>query len=253
MVIALVSDIHGNIEALEAVIADIGDRECDAIWCLGDIIGYGPNPRECLKIAVNFFDWSLIGNHEEAIMFIPEDFNQYAKQAVQWTRDTLNSSAFPKDENRKLWDYLDTLRETHQERDGRWLFVHGSPRQPIREYVMPKDALDSRKMTDIFRMVSKTCFAGHTHVPGAFTQQGTFLHPTQIKHEFNLASEGKVFINIGSIGQPRDQDNRACYCTIDGDLLRWHRVKYDYISTMKKIKECPGLASFLADRLAQGK
>ena len=159
--LAIVSDIHANIEALDAVLGDIATRDVKDILCLGDIIGYGPNPRECLKLAMKFFKFSLIGNHEEAIMLIAEDFNERARQAVEWTRSQLNNRSLPKDERHLLWNYLDKLSKLEKVEKGRFLFVHGSPRIPTKEYIMPRDIHDAAKMKAIFEQVNQILFCGH--------------------------------------------------------------------------------------------
>jgi hypothetical protein len=136
---ALISDIHGNVPALEAVLADIDRRGVDSILCLGDVIGYGPEPRETLRRA---FEWEvvLLGNHEEAAMYYAEDFNDRARQALDWTRDQLNSRDHSPEENSRLWAFLGEMPQRY-ELEGA-LLVHGSPRDPVREYMLPRDAHD---------------------------------------------------------------------------------------------------------------
>ncbi|MBI4614374.1 MAG: metallophosphoesterase family protein [Planctomycetes bacterium] len=251
---AIISDIHANLEALEAVMADLDKRNPEEIFCLGDIVGYGPNPRECIEICKRA-KWSLLGNHEEAVLFHAEDFNAKARRAVDWTREQLNSSEYDRVKNNALWDYLGDLKK--KKKVGDILFVHGSPRQPTREYVLPKDAEDTEKMTEIFDGFDWICFAGHTHIAGVFYPNGDkfdFRYAAQLANEYKLArSEGKRFINVGSIGQPRDGDNRACYVTYDDEIVRFHRIEYDYKTTMKKIYEVEDLADYLAKRLEEGR
>ena len=247
---AIISDIHANIEALEVVKADMDAKGITEILCLGDIIGYGPNPREAIGIA-RAARFSLLGNHEEAVLFHAEDFNAKARRAIDWTRDQLNSSS-NKEENYALWDYLGDLKKEVTEGD--ILYVHGSPRQPTREYVLPNDIKDAEKMSEIFDGFEMICFCGHTHIPGVFSENGTkFTYARQLKNEFVLERKEKVLINVGSVGQPRDSDNRACYMTVDGDVIRWHRLEYDFKKTMAKIRETDDLADYLADRLRDGR
>ncbi len=251
---AIISDIHANLEALEKVIEDIDRRSIQEIFCLGDIIGYGPNPRECIEICRRA-QWSLLGNHEEAVLFHAEDFNAKARRAVDWTRNQLNSSEFDRVKNNALWDYLGELKK--KKREGDILYVHGSPRQPTREYVLPKDAEDTEKMSEIFEGFGRVCFAGHTHIAGVFYPNKDayeFRYAAQIGNEYRLDNGvGKVFINVGSVGQPRDGDNRACYITMDEEIVRFHRLEYDYKKTMKKIYEIEDLADYLAKRLEEGR
>ena len=249
MKLALVSDIHSNIEAFHQVLQHIEEQSVDEILCLGDIIGYGPNPRECIEIARNF-SFNLLGNHEEAVLFLAEDFNQKARQAIDWTRDQLNSQEHPVEENHEMWNFLGGLRKKVQREDV--LYVHGSPRIPTREYVMPRDVNNREKMDDIFRQIPKTCFVGHTHVPGVFTEDFQFFHTSMLQNRYELEGH-KVLINIGSVGQPRDGDNRSSYVTFDGKTIEWHRIAYEFETTMEKIRSAKGLPDYLADRLREGR
>ena len=131
-------------------------------------------------------------------------------------------------------------------------YVHGSPRGPTREYVLPRDANDKKKMKDIFAHLEDYCFCGHTHTPGIFTGDG-FTHPSDMFELYMLGTDEKVLINVGSVGQPRDGDPRPCYVTFDGDTVVWRRVEYDYEPTCEKIYAADGLDNFLADRLREGR
>ncbi|MHC4841777.1 MAG: metallophosphoesterase family protein, partial [Planctomycetota bacterium] len=146
MRIAIVSDIHANIEALTAVMADIDSYGVEKIICLGDLVDYGPNPREVLDIAMERFDVCLLGNHEEALMMVAEDFNERAMRSVEWTREQLNGDDLSSEKRRAYWNYLDSLSATKSHKQGDLLFVHGSPRRPTHEYVFPKDSLDEAKI-----------------------------------------------------------------------------------------------------------
>jgi diadenosine tetraphosphatase ApaH/serine/threonine PP2A family protein phosphatase len=248
-VYAIISDIHSNIEALDAVLSDIAAHAVDRIVCLGDVIGYGPNPRECLDVVARC-EFVLIGNHEAGLLQVAEDFNDRARRALEWTRGTLNSPAFPKERNYAYWDQIDCFVET-KVADGAF-FVHGSPRDPVREYVMPADALNRPMMEEIFaRYEQHACFAGHTHVPGVFTLNRGFEHQSALPDKVQLRE--KSFVNIGSVGQPRDGDNRASYVIVDGDVVTFRRVRYDFETTMAKIRRVPELDDFLARRLKIGK
>ena len=246
---AIISDIHSNIEAMNAVLADVAAHPVDRLYCLGDVIGYGPNPRECLDL-VKRCEFILIGNHEAGLLQVAEDFNDRARRALEWTRETLNSPEFPKETNYGYWDQIDRFVETYRTDDA--MFVHGSPRDPIREYVMPASALDRSMMTEIFGMIEgRVCFAGHTHVPGLFTLDRGFVHQSELPERVRLPA--KCFVNIGSVGQPRDGDNRSSYVLVDGDEVIFRRVPYDFETTMAKIRRIPALDDFLARRLKSGK
>jgi predicted phosphodiesterase len=170
---AIVSDIHSNIEALEAVLDDIHENECEEIVCLGDLLGYGPSPRQVLKIAMDLFEFTLLGNHEEGILYQPVGFNWKAEASAWWTKDQLKSPHYPAHENRKYWTYLEQMPRfaTH----GDVLYVHASPIDPTREYVMPEACYNPEFMTAIFKKIKRVAFGGHTHLPGIFFENRPFL------------------------------------------------------------------------------
>jgi len=247
--IAVISDIHANLEALEAVLADIATKRVESIFCLGDVVGYGPDPKACLDRAMAF-EFTIMGNHDHAVFMEPAGFNTPAEDAVFWTRRMLDAEP---DEATRLrrWEFLARMDE-YRETDS-VLFVHGSPRRPMHEYLFPDDAeLGLQRLMETFDLVQHVCFVGHTHLPGAFTETYEFLTPPEIGHKFTIG-ERKAIINVGSVGQPRDLDPRACYVTLDGREVRWHRVPYDPKKTMEKILATSELDDFLANRLAEGR
>ena len=250
MLRAIISDLHSNTEALEAVLADIEKRGCERIVCLGDVIGYGPEPRETLK-RVSDWEVTLLGNHEEACMYHPEGFNERARIALEWTRDQLNRRDTPPEENYKLWSLIGAMPTTHQIDNA--LLVHGSPRDPVREYMLPRDAQDLGKMREVFeRMPCDFCFVGHSHVPGVYTEQPAFLTPSRYPDGYRR-TQGKALVNVGSVGQPRDGDTRASYATFDGEAVFFHRVEYDFRKTQQKILATGVLPRYLAARLQEGR
>ena len=207
----LISDIHGNLEALEVVLDDIKSKGITEVFCLGDSIGYGPNPPECIDRVMEGCTVTLLGNHDQGAMFDPDGFNIGAERAIFWTREQLESP-HDRDNNERRWEFLGMLPRSH--RQDPFLFVHGSPRNPLSEYIFPEDIYNHRKMERLFQLVEKYCFQGHTHVPGVFTEGYQFYAPEEIDNEYTLG-EGKVMINVGSVGQPRDGDPRACYVILD--------------------------------------
>jgi diadenosine tetraphosphatase ApaH/serine/threonine PP2A family protein phosphatase len=248
---ALISDIHGNYEALVAVFEDISGQNVAEVLCLGDIIGYGPNPCECLDRVIKDCRVTILGNHDQAALFDPDGFNPVALQAIYWTRDQLESLGNGEVVNRR-WDFLGELPRTHTE--GKYLYVHGSPREPTNEYVFPEDVYNQRKMDALFGRIETYCFQGHTHIPGVFTEQREFISPEECEYEYPLG-EGKVMINVGSVGQPRDNDPRSCYVVVDDEkrLVSFRRVDYDIERTAKKIYDVPELDNMLGDRLKSGR
>jgi len=245
---AFISDIHSNLEALEAVLTDIRVQGISEIYCLGDVVGYGPNPRECIDKAMEC-KVCLLGNHDQGALFDPEGFNSGAERAIFWTRNQLESLGGNSDGFRR-WDFLGELPRNYQEGD--LLFVHGSARNPLNEYVFPEDTYNQRKMEKLFALIPRHVFQGHTHVPGVFTENCRFFSPDELQYEYRLTDE-KAMINVGSVGQPRDSDPRSCYVVLDGDLVRFRRVEYPVEETIKKIYEIPELDNFLGDRLRDGR
>jgi predicted phosphodiesterase len=249
---AIVSDIHGNLEALDAVLADIQAQQIDEIYCLGDVIGYGPNPRECIDRVLEF-KLCVLGNHDQGALFDPEGFSSGAERAIFWTREQLECAEHNGDQgqqNLRRWNFLCELPRTH--REGNVMYVHGSARNPLNEYVFPEDIYNSRKMEKIFSMIQGQCFQGHTHVPGVFTADGKFHCPADLGNRYNLGGE-KAMINVGSVGQPRDADPRASYVVLDGELVEFRRVEYPVEETIKKIYAIAELDDFLGDRLREGR
>lgn len=244
---AILSDIHGNLAALEAVLEDVASQGVDEIVCLGDIVGYGPQPCECLDRAMEF-SFSILGNHDNSALFDPEGFNTAAEQAIFWTRRQLECGDDEGANIRRL-EFLAQMPRTQLE--GSMLFVHGSPRGPTNEYVFPEDTYNRRKMEKLFSLVPGICFQGHTHVPGVFTSSLQFLRPDEIGDHYSLTNE-KVMINVGSVGQPRDNDPRSCYVITDGQTVRFRRVSYDIEATVKKIEAISELDNFLGHRLREG-
>jgi len=247
---AIISDIHGNFEALESVLAHIADQKVDEIFCLGDIIGYGPNPCECLDLVIDKTEVCLLGNHDQGAMFDPEGFNSGAEKAIFWTRDQLENSPGSRDQIDRRWDFLGTLARVH--RNDPWLYVHGSPRNPVNEYVFPEDIYNQKKMEKLFGLITKGCFQGHTHVPGVFLESLEFITPDQANHVFHIKDE-KFMVNVGSVGQPRDGDPRSCYIVQEDDQISFHRVEYDPSVTAQKIYDTPDLDNFLGDRIKEGR
>ena len=150
----------------------------------------------------------------------------------------------------RRWDFLGELPRTHLEEN--MLFVHGSARNPLNEYVFPEDIYNKRKLEKIFALIPQYAFQGHTHVPGVFTESFNFFSPDELNNEYRL-DRNKAMINVGSVGQPRDGDPRACYVVLEDDLVRFRRVEYPFEKTISKIYDIPDLDNFLGDRLRDGR
>ena len=247
---AIISDIHANLPALEAVLADIEVRGIERIFCLGDVIGYGPEPRECLQMCASF-EVNLMGNHEEAVLFDPVGFNPRAKAAVEWTKQQLMNADCPREENAVLWKTLDSMKKTYEEEDV--FLAHGTPRDPIREYLFVHDCEeDPTKLEELFdSFTASTAFVGHTHIAGVFTPEPRFQNPDEIGGRFQMG-KARAIVNVGSVGQPRDGDPRSSYVVLDGDQVEFCRVEYSVEETVRRFRRTP-LPENLALRLVEGR
>lgn len=248
--IAVISDVHGNLEALEAVLTKIDALGIETIYSLGDVVGYGPDPEACVRLVTERCRLRLMGNHEHGVLHAdhPEfRFNAAAEVVLDWTRQRLQAAG--------LLDRLAGLPSSHQE--GELLFAHGTARDPLGAYLLESDgsglsafdAVAESLETDFTSF--RICFVGHNHRPFLATTEG-FLHPHDRLNEFQLPADEKLYVSVGSVGQPRDRDPRACFVTFDDLQVNYHRVGYPYAKTAAKIR-AHGLPATLADRLAAGK
>ena len=236
----LLSDIHANIAALESVLAD-AKGEFDAVWVLGDTIGYGADPSACLSAVRDLNAVVIAGNHEEAAVgkMTTKNFNPVAKEAIEWTAESLTE-----DERR----YLEGLELI--EVRGEFTLAHGSPRDPVWEYIESGPQI----IDNLEHFETKGCVVGHTHIP--FTvgvTNGESEQPDYVPGErIKLVGE-RLYINPGSVGQPRDRDPRASYVLLDLDAwdVEFRRAEYDISRTQARIQE-EGLPRFLGDRLFNG-
>lgn len=230
MRLTIISDIHANLEALTAVLEDIRVQCVDEILCLGDLVGFGPNPRECVALAMG---WRhvLLGDWDQAVLSNSTKEGIIQRQ-LPWTRQALNVGN--EDETNARWEFLRQLPSRHKE--GQLLFVHGSPSRPLDEYVFPEDIYNPRKMERIFNLTESTCFMGHTHIPGIFTERGEYFHPAELDHAFPLGP-AKSLVNVGSVGQSRDGDPRACYVLLDDQAVCFRRIDYDIDTTIRKLPD----------------
>lgn len=256
---AIISDIHSNIEALTTVLADIESRGIKTIYCLGDIIGYGPNPKECLDLVIEKTQACVMGNHDYAILYEPTNFNLGAERASFWTRNQLETEQDAKKRHGR-WEYLGsqqmrwTLPAEFNGKKSVLDFVHASPRRPINEYIFPDDVYTTpTKITAQFDRVKHICFIGHTHLPGIFLDDPDFYAPDELDNVYPIIPEERAIINVGSVGQPRDKDNRASYVYVEQNNVHFVRLEYDYKTTAKKIHDIEELDDFEADRLSEGR
>ena len=257
--IAVISDIHSNIEAFTAVLADIRSRNVERIYCLGDVIGYGPNPREAVDLAIQNCDVTIMGNHDYAVLYEPTRFNIGAENAVFWTRDQLERE----DDPEKFGSRLRFLggNDVFYVEDGSYLGVesvklcHGSPRKPVNEYLFADDANNNPgKIQASMDRVAGLAFVGHTHMPGVFTEDLEFHTVDDLDGVFEWEDGlSKAIVNVGSVGQPRDKDSRSCYVTVERGRVAYHRVEYNVEDTIGKLYNIPQLDDSLARRLSVGR
>lgn len=263
--VLIISDIHANLAALETVLNDAEGRY-DTVWCLGDLVGYGPRPNECVEIVRERAELCVVGNHDWAVLDKPgvnvEDFNPQARHAVLWTREQLS------EENRR---YLEQLPCTpvHPPRTSDILVTHASPREPVWEYVLtPSIALENFAVFD-----DLLCLVGHTHKPaiyrwrffesmaesgddhdmqGMATVDYLQLAP-QMAVRLDLSPTQRLIVNPGSVGQPRDNNPRAAYAILDLEAMTFthYRVSYPIELTQSQMREAR-LPKRLIDRLSFG-
>lgn len=240
MRIALFGDIHANLEALEAVLADADAQGCDFYICMGDVVGYNADPVACLE-RVRAMECPVVkGNHDEDASgsHSLDAMNPVAAAALMWTRGHL-------DDEQRTW--LRRLRMVRQIED--FTVVHSTLDQPANwNYVTNKfDA-----MSNFSYQFTQVCFHGHTHVPRVFVKSSKVQE--EPAESLAIEENAKYFINVGSVGQPRDGDWRACYAIYDLEhhLVVFRRVEYDLALTQRKILDA-GLPPLLAERLAEGR
>lgn len=252
--IALLSDVHGNMEAFSAVLKDIEEQGIATIINLGDTIGYGPDPESCVDLAGEKCTFNLCGNHDYAVLHEAEGFNPVARAAVDYVRSIMKPVKGDDDpEKQRRWDWLGNLEPIYECEF--FEAMHASPRQPITEYVLPSDPeLDPFKLQDIFEAMNHAiAFVGHTHFPGIIEQgHDWFLMPQTFNMSYELADR-QIIVNVGSVGQPRDRDIRSCYVIYDGHTVTYRRVAYDVEKTVDKVKSSGGLHEICGLRLREGR
>jgi predicted phosphodiesterase len=244
--IAILSDVHSNLEAFTAVLEYIHKLGIDTIYSLGDTVGYGPDPVECTHLAAAHCPVRLMGNHEYAMRFPDQlQFNPSAKIATDWTLKKLKEA--------NIFDLATDLQTSLLQKD--ILYVHGSVRCAITDYVFSEDSHGYSNFDPIVETLEKEfvrfrlCFVGHNHLPFLATTEG-FLYPHDDINEFYVVGQ-KLYISVGSVGQPRDRNPRASFVTFNGEIVKYHRVEYPVEITAKKIRKS-GLPENLADRLLLG-
>lgn len=238
---AIFSDIHSNLEALEAVFRAYENEGIDKYLCVGDIVGYAANPKECIEFIRNNKITAIAGNHDWAVAgrFDLEWFNDSTKEAVVWTQKILD---------RQETAYLFNFEIIYSEDE--FSAVHSSLNKPEEFHYLT----EKEEVNKTFSLFSKQIlFVGHTHKPGVFIMSDDDIEYRKIER-IKLYDYKKYIVNIGSVGQPRDRDNRACFCIYDSqeNTIEIKRIPYDIKSTQTKIINA-GLPAFFSARLATGR
>jgi len=244
MQIAIISDIHANLEALEAVMADISEQNIDEILCLGDVVGYGVSPNECLEIVQQRCPMVLLGNHDAAAVGLlsTHHFNIHAKIAIEWTTNSL------KPESKTYLQALPLRKVMHDS-----TFVHATPYEPNMWYYIT--SLEEAAFN--FQFFETTpCFIGHTHIPIIIVldkEKELFVHQDD-NVNFGERPDCRFLINVGSVGQPRDRNPNACYGVLDTEtkIFRHRRVAYDVAEAQAQMRK-QKMPEFLVMRLQDGR
>ena len=242
----VLADIHANLEALQAVVQDAeAAGGFDAIWSLGDIVGYGPDPGPCIDLLRSFQHLAVAGNHDRAAigLLTLHDFNALAQEALLWTREELT------DDHR---EYLGSLPLRLEE--GVFTLVHGTPRDPVWEYFHPMYTPIEALHDSFTHFTTRYCFVGHSHVPLICQETGPTFISFKEEEPFTLTRKERLVVNPGGVGQPRDGDPRPSFVLYDDDadtLLR-RRATYDIEATQRKMRRA-GLAEYLVSRLTYGR
>jgi diadenosine tetraphosphatase ApaH/serine/threonine PP2A family protein phosphatase len=266
---AILSDLHANRPALEVALADAHRRGARRYVCLGDVVGYGAEPLYCLDRVMSLCGAGAVdpdgrglepglclqGNHEFALLESAADFNPRARAAIEWTREAIASGRDGSGSGAAgYWDYIGGLEP--MQCDERAMFAHGSPRDPVREYVVPSDAKDLAKLSAMFEyMLRPVCFVGHSHVPAVYYEDQRFFRPRDTAGPYSLgvSDSMRAIVNVGSVGQPRDRDPRLSYVLFDGECVTFVRLAYDVAAAQAAIRAVPELPDYLADRLSDGR
>jgi diadenosine tetraphosphatase ApaH/serine/threonine PP2A family protein phosphatase len=242
MRLALLSDIHANLEALQGVLRDCESQQLDKICCLGDVVGYGCDPAECLALVQQSCSIVLMGNHEFAVLgkLSHETMNQVARHSLAVTKTQLVDRHLA---------YLDSLPFTAVLDDV--LLVHASPHEPERwHYILSLPAA----VCGFEAFTEQIAFFGHTHLPMIFSASSDGEHHARTGHSFDPDDDCRYLVNVGSVGQPRDDDPRACYVVYDTEAaeISYRRVEYDFRLTQQKMAKAD-VPQVLIDRLKVGR
>jgi predicted phosphodiesterase len=238
---AVISDIHSNLEALQAVVDDIREQKVDEILCLGDLVGYGPEPNGCIEMVKSMTKIIIPGNHDWAAIGLTDiyDFNTYAKEAVTWTSSVLE------DDNFNFIQKLPLIKRIQTES---LFLVHGSPIDPDQwRYILNYE--DAR--LNFAYMPDRFCLIGHSHIP-LIIEEAPNGKISVYENQYTFNEDCRYIINVGSVGQPRDGNSKASYAIFNHLSVEIRRIEYPVEATQQKMRQV-GLPSYLVERLAFGR
>lgn len=237
---AILSDVHANLDALEAVLEDLDKKNIDTIFFLGDAVGYGPNPNECIESLVRGCKILLAGNHDWGVLGLTDVtyFNLYARAAIEWTKKVITEG------NKKIISSF----PVEEEKDGDLLLVHSTPKEP-KEWNYLLTLWDAEMNFNYFE--NKLCFLGHSHQPFIIERLPSGELVTY-KKSAPIGKMERYIVNVGSVGQPRDGDPRACYALVNDEHMEIVRVSYDIEAVQEKMRK-EGLPLILIERLSIGR
>lgn len=239
--IAIISDIHSNLEALTAVLEDLREQKAEVLYCLGDVVGYGANPSECLALTRKVAPVILKGNHDAAVAGGPAsfDFNDAAQAAVAWTRKQMSADDLT---------FLAGLPYVHEIPERSMVLAHATPGEPEAFHYLLFDVAPSEALAGFS---ARFGFVGHSHVPGVYMEKAGRV--SEMALSVTLDPDARYLVNVGSVGQPRDHIPLSAYCLLDFDVgsLTIRRVEYDIPGAQQKILDA-GLPPALAARLSFG-
>ncbi len=237
---AILSDVHANLEALEAVLEDLDKKNIDDVLFLGDAVGYGPNPNECIESIVRRCKILLAGNHDWGTLGLTDIsyFNLYARAAIEWTKKTLTEG------NKKILGSL----PVKEEKGGDLFLVHSTPKEP-EEWNYLLTLWDAEMNFNYFD--NKFCFLGHSHQP-FIIERIPSKELVTYKKAVSIGKTERYIVNVGSVGQPRDGDPRACYALMNDDKIEIVRISYNVEAVQEKMRK-EGLPKMLIERLSIGR
>jgi diadenosine tetraphosphatase ApaH/serine/threonine PP2A family protein phosphatase len=246
---AIITDIHGNLEALDAVLGAIHEMRPSRIICLGDLVCYGPDSIECVRRSSEW-DVTILGDWDATLLEHNHDeWNPTLNRHIEYVRNEFGESSDA--------DFLyATIRwYKHNYIESRIHFVHGTPRDK-REWVFPEDTYTPKKLNRIAEQFDKVCICGHAHINGIYRRQSDleweFVQP-EPGACYDIGIADKTIVTVGSVGQPRDDDPRASFATLDRNFVTFHRVAYDIEITANKIRANPNIDDLYGERLAFGR